>query len=88
MDAPGDVRVAVDLPDLGALGDLGGDCTCAAADLDGDGSVGDTDIDVITKCWALPPTGGCAASDINKDGLIDAADYGCLATLYGQSCTG
>lgn len=53
-------------------------------DLDQSATVDEADIDILFSQWAQTGTG--IASDLNRDGIVDAADYGILAEFYGYSC--
>lgn len=48
------------------------------ADLDGDGSVGGTDLAILIGAW-----GGSGLGDINADGIVDAVDLSLLIGAWG-----
>lgn len=59
-----------------------GPCACDA-DIDDDGAVGPIDLGMLKGCIGNPPDGGCAAADVNCDGLIDLCDLGILLCQWG-----
>lgn len=50
-------------------------------DLDGDGTVGASDLSILLGAWG-PCTGGCPA-DLDGDGTVDAADLAALLGAWG-----
>lgn len=49
------------------------------ADLDGDGSVGGSDLGILLVAWGTSTT-----ADLNGDGLVDGADLGLLLNAWGD----
>jgi hypothetical protein len=56
--------------------------TCRS-DLNCDGVVDDTDLDILLACWGSTPKGACAGADINGDGNINASDLSILLSDWG-----
>jgi formylglycine-generating enzyme required for sulfatase activity len=54
------------------------------ADVDGNGTVGATDLASLLSAWG--PCTSCAA-DINDSGAVDAADIAALLSLWGSACS-
>ena len=46
--------------------------TLTVTDDDGDGDVDGKDLNMLSVCWAMPPTGACKVADINGD---DQGDF-------------
>lgn len=59
-------------------------------DLDDDGVVGRSDVELVMACLDLPPTApGCEAADANRDGVVDAGDVFALAADWERRvCNG
>jgi len=58
--------------------------TACGADIDGNGTVGTSDLAAVLIGWG--PCAGCTA-DINDSGAVDAADIAALLSLWGSSCS-
>ena len=58
--------------------------TACDADIDGNGTVGTSDLAAVLIGWG--PCAGCTA-DINDSGAVDAADIAALLSLWGSSCS-
>lgn len=74
-----------------ALLPLAGCVPAAMPDLDGDGRVGRSDVDLALACVGLDPatTPACTVADTNHDGRIDGTDVLSLAPDYGKRvCNG
>ena len=70
---------------------LAGCVPAAAPDLDGDGWVGRSDVELALACVGadLAAAPGCAVADTNGDGRIDGGDVFSLAPDYGKRvCNG
>lgn len=70
---------------------LAGCLPAEAPDLDGDGWVGRSDVELALACLGSDPTAvpGCAVADTNGDGRIDSTDVFSLAPDYGRRvCNG
>ena len=65
---------------------------CQGADVDKDGVVGTSDLDLIQKNWnkfnCSSSNNWCEASDMNRDGFVGLEDLNLYATHYGSSCFG
>jgi hypothetical protein len=53
-----------------------------AIDLDGDGTVGASDLSLILASWGPAPTG--TAADFDRNGSVDAADLARLLERWGS----
>lgn len=58
-----------------------------AGDIDGDGFVGATDLDVLLALWDGPVTAGVGA-DLSGDGLVGDADLGLVLANWGAGSPG
>jgi hypothetical protein len=56
--------------------------TIMAIDLDGDGTVGASDLSLILASWGPAPTG--TAADFDRNGSVDAADLARLLERWGS----
>jgi hypothetical protein len=73
----------------GAPPDLAGDPGCACdGDLDGNGAIDLDDLLSVADCSGLPPTGECAAADLDCNGLVEMCDVERISCLFsdGESC--
>lgn len=55
-------------------------------DVDGDHTVGLSDIAGIITCWAMPPTGPCASADLDMSGDIGLSDLAVVITNWAAVC--
>ncbi|MCA9286332.1 MAG: hypothetical protein KDA22_13995 [Phycisphaerales bacterium] len=56
----------------------------AAADLDGDCTVGGGDIGILLADWGPCPVGGTCQSDLDGDGVVGGSDLGVLLAAWGE----
>ena len=54
-------------------------------DLDGDGFVGSSDLDIVRGAWGLSVTGGAAEGDPSGDGVVGSADLDIVRGNWGSS---
>ena len=57
----------------------GGGNACCPADIDGDGSVGSSDLGQLLSAWGT----GSAAADLDRDGSVGSSDLGILLSSWG-----
>ncbi len=79
------ICIAIALLIVGSRVHAGGGSLCCPSDVDGDASVGATDLAIVLGAWG--PTRGGIAADIDGSGAVDATDLALLLGNWGNCST-
>ncbi len=61
-------------------------CHASPADVNGDGDIDATDIQLVAQSWRAPASNGPGGTDVNEDGRVDVRDIMVVASYQKANC--
>jgi len=58
-------------------------CPSCIGDLNCDGVVDETDMNIVLACWGPLTKGACADADLDGDGAVGSGDLGIVLAAWG-----